>query len=73
MATLTWNLDVGTDEQVIFNGVPIGIDGKSAYELDVEQGFTGTLQEWLDQIGNPAATDVTMAADPVAHYILAKG
>ena len=26
-----------------------GADGKSAYELAVEQGFEGTLQEWLAQ------------------------
>ena len=27
-----------------------GSAGKSAYELAVEQGFTGTLQDWLDSI-----------------------
>lgn len=29
-------------------GTP-GQDGKSAYELAVEQGYAGTLQEWLEQ------------------------
>lgn len=27
-----------------------GVNGKSAYELAVENGFTGTLQEWLDSV-----------------------
>ena len=27
-----------------------GEDGKSAYELAVQQGFTGTLDEWLEQL-----------------------
>ena len=26
----------------------LGADGKSAYDLAVEQGFTGTLAEWLE-------------------------
>lgn len=26
-----------------------GADGKSAYELAVEQGYTGTLQQWLEE------------------------
>ena len=27
-----------------------GIDGKSAYELAVEHGYTGTEEEWLDSL-----------------------
>ena len=27
-----------------------GADGKSAYDLAVEEGYTGTLDEWLDSL-----------------------
>ena len=27
-----------------------GVDGKSAYELAVEKGFEGTLEEWLESL-----------------------
>lgn len=34
-----------------------GKDGKSAYELAVEQGFNGTLDEWLESLkGEPGKT-----------------
>lgn len=29
-----------------------GVNGKSAYEIAVENGYTGTLEEWLDGIKN---------------------
>lgn len=36
-----------------------GAPGKSAYELAVEQGFVGTLDEWLDSLrGSPGASTV---------------
>ncbi len=31
-------------------GVSFGDHGKSAYELAVEEGFSGTIQEWLDSL-----------------------
>lgn len=34
-----------------------GINGKSAYQLDVEQGFVGTEEEWLASLKNLAALD----------------
>ena len=57
----------GTNEAAIFNfGIPKGvkgdrgragidgIDGKSAYEVAVDNGFVGTEEEWLDSIdGEP--------------------
>src|SRR5690554_5557813 len=30
-----------------------GVDGKSAYEVAVENGFEGTEQEWLDSLKGP--------------------
>lgn len=34
-----------------------GADGKSAYELAKEQGYTGTIDQWLASlVGNPGAT-----------------
>lgn len=39
-----------------------GDPGKSAYELAVENGFTGTVQEWLASLkgesGNPGNTPI---------------
>ena len=37
-----------------------GANGKSAYELAVEAGFTGTLDEWLASLkGNSGSTSFT--------------
>lgn len=49
-----------TQESLEGAGALKGDDGKSAYELAVEQGFEGTLDEWLDSLqgedGQPGAT-----------------
>lgn len=40
----------------VFGGIP-GKDGKSAYELAREEGYEGTLEEWLEYIkGQPGKT-----------------
>ncbi len=36
-----------------------GSDGKSAYELAVEMGYTGTLEEWLASLGAKDGVSVT--------------
>jgi hypothetical protein len=46
---------------------PIGPEGKSAYMVAVQNGFKGTVQEWLDSL-KPQISDV----DYLAHYNLAK-
>lgn len=38
-------------------------DGKSAYELAVEQGFEGTLQEWLDSLKGASGEDGSDGSD----------
>lgn len=39
-----------------------GANGKSAYELAVENGFEGTLDEWLDSlVGPPCQVDATLS------------
>ena len=46
---------------------PDGADGKSAYEIAVENGFSGTEQEWLDSLVGPPGPDGlggTVAATP---------
>ena len=58
-------------EDITFGGVSIlvgatGADGKSAYELAVEAGFEGTLEEWLDSLAGDgkagaSAYDVAIA------------
>lgn len=35
------------------------VPGKSAYELAVDNGFTGTLAEWLESLKGPAGSDST--------------
>ena len=47
-----FNTEFSNDEQAfnsdfINGGVILGIDGASAYELAVENGFVGTIEEWL--------------------------
>lgn len=47
-----FNTEFSNDE-IAFNsdffngGVIVGVDGASAYELAVENGFVGTVEEWL--------------------------
>ncbi len=43
-----------------------GSNGKSAYEIAVENGFTGTEQEWLDSL-NAAAEEVEPESCAVCH------
>lgn len=38
-----------TDTEIIAQGVP-GVRGASAYEIAVENGFTGTEKEWLNSL-----------------------
>ena len=40
-----------------------GNDGASAYELAVEKGYTGTLSEWLTDLGTNVADNVTKLMD----------
>lgn len=42
-----------------------GIDGKSAYELAVENGFKGTEQEWLDSLRYDHSDEFKQLADQV--------
>jgi len=52
-----------------------GVDGKSAYDLAVENGFEGTLQEWLDSLksadgqnGNDCGCDCCIAMPYPIYY-----
>jgi hypothetical protein len=45
-----------------------GAPGKSAYQLAVDEGFIGTLTQWLASLN---ATGETVS-DPLAFYILAR-
>lgn len=38
-------------------GPDMGVNGKSAYELAVEHGFVGTIEQWLDSLIGPAGAD----------------
>lgn len=48
-------------------GVSFGDHGKSAYELAIDEGFVGTLQDWLDSLtgppGSPGVTSVEVSSD----------
>lgn len=46
------------------DGAP-GVNGKSAYELAVEEGFEGTLEEWLAQGGGSGGVEVGVMYDLV--------
>lgn len=44
-----------------------GEDGKSAYDIAVENGFTGTEAQWLNSIGETAIA--SHVADPTPHPV----
>ena len=46
--TISYSMDISVIN--IGGGGGIGQDGKSAYELAVENGFVGTLEEWLESL-----------------------
>ncbi|KAA8829344.1 F0F1 ATP synthase subunit delta [Bifidobacterium tissieri] len=49
--------------EVPVQAIPIaGRDGKSAYELAVDHGFEGTVEEWLESLKGTATLDY--ATDP---------
>ena len=48
-----------------------GKDGKSAYDMAVENGFTGTVQEWLASLQGAPGQDGSTGADGASAYQLA--
>ena len=57
--TFSYTLDDGT---VKTSSLDV-MNGKSAYDVAVENGFTGTEQEWLDSLGTKITIDDTVTAD----------
>jgi hypothetical protein len=56
---------------VVMVGSGAGTNGKSAYQLAVEEGFVGTLQEWLDSLDGeegPPGVTILSAAPPADPY-----
>lgn len=43
-------------------GIPAGADGKSAYQIWLDAGNTGTEQDFLDSIAASAAAEITASA-----------
>ena len=54
--TFSYTLDDGT---VKTSSLDV-MNGKSAYDVAVENGFTGTEQEWLDSLGTKITIDDTV-------------
>ena len=54
--TFSYTLDNGT---VKTSSLDV-MNGKSAYDVAVENGFTGTEQEWLDSLGTKITIDDTV-------------
>ena len=47
-----------------------GLDGKSAYQIAVENGFEGTEEEWLASLkGEPAQVDAEQVKQIIADYL----
>lgn len=40
-----------------FRSIEIGRDGKSAYQIALDNGFIGTEEEWLESLHGPAGKD----------------
>ena len=50
---MTFDVDFTTSDSVFeakFDGAHIGVNGLSAYEIAVKNGFEGTEQEWLESL-----------------------
>lgn len=73
-------LSVSSDGTWVINGVDTGIkaegpkgdpgsDGKSAYEIAVEKGFTGTVEEWLESLKGENGQDGNDGKDGVSPLI----
>jgi hypothetical protein len=43
-------------------GISINRDGKSAYQVALDNGFVGTESEWLDSLGSGSNSYVTLSA-----------
>jgi hypothetical protein len=57
---------------IVINGYGVsGADGKSAYELAVENGFTGTVEELLDSLKGESGSSVdpSVITDAVNDYL----
>ncbi len=50
---------------------PSGQDGKSAYEIAVDDGFTGTIEEWLESLVGPSGAQGPSGADGKSAYEIA--
>ena len=44
----------GVQKQTITLGLNVGSEGKSAYEVAVENGYEGTEKEWVESLKGPA-------------------
>lgn len=57
--TLRGRLSRGDDESTLGGGLPgsmiFGVPGKSAYQLAVENGYEGTILEWLESLHGKSA------------------
>ena len=47
-----------------------GKDGKSAYEIAVENGFDGTEEEWLESLQGQDATAPTVEIDDFGYWVI---
>jgi len=69
--TFKWTLDDGTvktQQLDVMNGTDgqdgtNGTDGLSAYEIAVEEGYAGTIDEWLESLQGTDGTDGTNGED----------
>lgn len=61
-----WNQQDDTELDYIKNKPTTtnGIDGKSAYELAVDNGYSGTIQQWLDSLKGQDGTNGTNGITP---------
>lgn len=47
---------------------PKGIQGKSAYEVAVDNGFSGTVQQWLDSLNGGTAKEIAQEVAPLVNF-----
>lgn len=62
-------VDLGTSNPLIllqWQEMLRGLDGKTAYQVAVDNGFVGTEEEWLESLGETGAAAGAAAAQPFA-------
>ena len=60
---------LSNDEPVDFGSCNLSFGGKSAYEIAVDHGFEGSVEQWLDSL-RPKAPEFSIALNQSGHLVM---